>query len=382
MKVIVSKILNKTDLAQSGSHGGLVVTKSDQNALKDFFGTVGVYHDFYDKEQEVFTIQYKDYTSNGITPNDRVTPIGRYAAKYQLQPGDILFLEKEESAGEKKYYIEYARRLSSVFFSGKSRTAVDVLNFDQLQRVFLDKINSGYIQMISQDELEMKARYLGNTGTLSITRMSDVFLLEFNGEPISENNKYFELNTAVSPFELKKTNSWRVAIDVDEDLIAANTEADNELIEEVSNIDPVLTPPAYNPIPEPKAPARQSRGRSVPSRSKAKAENALARAGYKCELGDHKTFLRKTNMMWYTEPHHIIPLQFDDWFENSLDVEANIVSLCSNCHNQLHYGIGIESMIRQLWELRKDELEAAGLLIMKGGVELTVDILLNFYDIE
>lgn len=36
MRVRISKILNKTDLAQSGSHGGLVVTKSVQQALRDF----------------------------------------------------------------------------------------------------------------------------------------------------------------------------------------------------------------------------------------------------------------------------------------------------------------------------------------------------------
>ena len=37
MRVTISKILNKTDLAQSGSHGGLVVTKADQNALDEHF---------------------------------------------------------------------------------------------------------------------------------------------------------------------------------------------------------------------------------------------------------------------------------------------------------------------------------------------------------
>lgn len=40
------------------------------------------------------------------------------------------------------------------------------------------------------------------------------------------------------------------------------------------------------------------------------------------------------------EPHHLIPLQYHEEFEWSLDVEANVVSLCSECHNQIHYGDG------------------------------------------
>lgn len=117
MRITISKILNKTDLAQSGSHGGLVVTKSDQQALRDFFETPGQDQSFIDKrDQEVFNIHYQDYTSNGTTPNDRITPIGKYATKHDLQPGDTLVLEKVEEKGKRDYFIEYARRLGTVFF--------------------------------------------------------------------------------------------------------------------------------------------------------------------------------------------------------------------------------------------------------------------------
>lgn len=100
MRVTISKILNKTDLAQSGSHGGLVVSKSEQAALKDFFEVPGRDQKFADRyDRETFFIRYKDYTSNGTTPNDRITPIGKYASKHNLQPGDILLFDKIESAG-------------------------------------------------------------------------------------------------------------------------------------------------------------------------------------------------------------------------------------------------------------------------------------------
>jgi predicted HNH restriction endonuclease len=120
----------------------------------------------------------------------------------------------------------------------------------------------------------------------------------------------------------------------------------------------------------------------VPARNKQKSEHALVRAKFKCEIGNHETFLRKKNLLPYTEPHHLIPLQYDNQFVYSLDVEANIVSLCSNCHNKIHYGADIEQMLRQLWEQRREELEAAGLMEMKSGIRLTVDILLSFYGIK
>ena len=61
-----------------------------------------------------------------------------------------------------------------------------------------------------------------------------------------------------------------------------------------------------------------------------------------------------------------------DNFENSLDVQANIISLCSNCHNQLHYGEEIEGLLKKLYEARKLELQAA-------GIEITFQELLSMY---
>lgn len=49
-------------------------------------------------------------------------------------------------------------------------------------------------------------------------------------------------------------------------------------------------------------------------------------------------------------------------FEYSLDVQTNIVSLCSNCHKRLHYGKDPELLLKQLYEERKDELKAAGII--------------------
>lgn len=69
--------------------------------------------------------------------------------------------------------------------------------------------------------------------------------------------------------------------------------------------------------------------------------HALQLADFKCEISkEHKSFIRKSTNQNYTEPHHLIPMAYSDKFKVSLDVEANIVSLCSTCHNHIHYGVG------------------------------------------
>ncbi|MBR2553563.1 MAG: HNH endonuclease [Aeriscardovia sp.] len=94
--------------------------------------------------------------------------------------------------------------------------------------------------------------------------------------------------------------------------------------------------------------------------------NAMRRSGCTCELcPQHISFISKRTGKRYVETHHIIPLEFWESFENSLDVEANIATLCSNCHNEIHYGVDAIELIERLYEMRFEELEAAGIGISK-----------------
>ena len=78
--------------------------------------------------------------------------------------------------------------------------------------------------------------------------------------------------------------------------------------------------------------------------------------------------------MQYVEPHHLIPISYQDYFDNSLDVEANIVSLCSNCHNEIHYGQDSGRLIEQLYKKRREELK-------KAGLDISLEQLLDLYKI-
>ena len=99
-------------------------------------------------------------------------------------------------------------------------------------------------------------------------------------------------------------------------------------------------------------------------RSRKIAMCALARANYKCEYcNEHYCFTRKTNGKPYTEVHHLIPLAYHNDFLYSLDNIANIVSLCSNCHNEIHYGKDADKIIKKLYDDRKNDLIKANLPI-------------------
>ena len=115
-------------------------------------------------------------------------------------------------------------------------------------------------------------------------------------------------------------------------------------------------------------------GRPIPKRDPKRAADALQHAEYKCEYDPmDRTFLRK-NGKAYTEPHHLIPISKYRDFGYSVDVMENIVSLCSHCHNLLHYGRieDKEAILSKLFHERETALKNCGL-------DLTLEQLLTYY---
>ena len=115
--------------------------------------------------------------------------------------------------------------------------------------------------------------------------------------------------------------------------------------------------------------------KAKPKRDPQIAANALVNANYKCEYDpEDKLFLRKKSGKPYTEPHHLIPISKYKNFAYSVDVEENIVSLCSHCHNLIHYGRDKdkEIVLRKIYNERIDQLKDAGLF-------LTFEQLMRYY---
>ena len=62
-------------------------------------------------------------------------------------------------------------------------------------------------------------------------------------------------------------------------------------------------------------------------------------------------------------------------FEYSLDVEANIISLCPMCYEKIMYGNDTETALRDLYDLRRGQL-------LKCGIEISFDRLLTMYGLQ
>lgn len=102
--------------------------------------------------------------------------------------------------------------------------------------------------------------------------------------------------------------------------------------------------------------------------------NALISANYKCEGNcRNDIFVKKDGKTPYTEGHHLIPLKVQDYFSYSLDVEANIVSLCPYCHRLLHYGFYKTELLEKLFVNRKERLKLC-------NIDISFEQLLLFYE--
>lgn len=115
-------------------------------------------------------------------------------------------------------------------------------------------------------------------------------------------------------------------------------------------------------------------GRAIPKRDSQRAADALEHADYLCEYNSNDRIFFRKNGKPYTEPHHLIPISKYSDFEYSVDVMENIVSLCSHCHNLLHYG-RFEDKNPVLTKLYNDRIDA----LRKCGLDLTLEQLKTYY---
>lgn len=131
-----------------------------------------------------------------------------------------------------------------------------------------------------------------------------------------------------------------------------------------------------SPISRPN-PIVKNNGAKTWPRNADTAANSIINSNYKCTFdNNHISFTSNKHKKPYMEPHHLIPLSEQDKFFVSLDVEANIVSLCSTCHNCVHYGINEEKfeILKKIFYSRKERLSNC-------GINITLNDLLQIYKI-
>lgn len=111
------------------------------------------------------------------------------------------------------------------------------------------------------------------------------------------------------------------------------------------------------------------------ARSPLVAAEAIRAAQFTCEIdATHWTFTSKAKKQRYVEAHHLIPMSQQRSFPVSLDVVANVVSLCATCHRMLHYGIEKDrrSLLVSLLKQRKRKL-------LDNSIDVETSDFLKFY---
>lgn len=130
----------------------------------------------------------------------------------------------------------------------------------------------------------------------------------------------------------------------------------------------------YNDSPQKKM-GKTSSYRTSYKRDRNVGRNAIVNANFLCEVdSNHKDFVSRITGRNYVEAHHLIPIEFQENFEVSIDVEANVISLCVSCHKKLHHAKfnEIKHILKYLFNKRKKRLERSGIIINE-------EILYDFY---
>ncbi len=174
--------------------------------------------------------------------------------------------------------------------------------------------------------------------------------------------KYGNKKSIYNPF-VNTYSSYRslnnVDVDDEDGVITTNDIFEPEIVE-----------PSYTPEAKPEIIEGKNKKYK---RNSTKAKRAIIYSKYKCNIDEnHESFIAK-NGKPYMEAHHLIPMSAQEDFINSLDVDANIVSLCSVCHRKLHHGNNIQQ------ELLKLFIDRVGLL-KKSGIDISFEQLIKYYE--
>ncbi|QPA53768.1 hypothetical protein [Lysinibacillus sphaericus] len=127
--------------------------------------------------------------------------------------------------------------------------------------------------------------------------------------------------------------------------------------------------------PKDKPSHRTVNNQKVWSRNPKTASEVVADSDYLCEFDNqHKHLISKFNGKNYVEAHHLIPMQYQEQFVCSLDIHANIVSICLVCHKKIHYGLfeDKKGILDKLFNSRRERL-------VKSGIKISLEELYSYY---
>lgn len=366
---------------------------------KDILDFGKSYNDSYlQKIREAFVEKYTKEKIKQLTLKEYVVGFGRnnHSFCYELETklmglGDIhgssaikfgiYYGKVGKNNTEKKYIISHSRfgsNLDNAFAQIKD-AILDLLEAgeendfqriesNKLTPVFRGKILSTYypnkyLNIFAEPHLQF---FLHKLGINSPSKKLSTLSMQEKILDYKNSNDYFK-NWSIPEFTLFLYQTFGSPAD---ELEMQNIIEEQKVLNEINNDEETGEIGNDEDIPQdegpkkPNDPILTSIGKKVYPRNKNISLAALKRAAYKCEIDEcHETFKRR-NGIDYTEPHHLVPMSKQEEFKGySLDVIENIVSLCSTCHNRIHYGHDADVLIEKLYNARKERLQNAGINI-------------------
>jgi predicted HNH restriction endonuclease len=161
-----------------------------------------------------------------------------------------------------------------------------------------------------------------------------------------------------------------------------NSEEKNRVIDFQTEIEaikePQITQIEYSKDKNIRKQLLEKNGYIYPERDNKQINLGLLIANRQCEYdNNHKSFI-KQNGEKYAEAHHLIPFsRWEDFNNAGLDIAENIICLCSECHNQIHYGqnkVKI-AMLKFFFDKRKAMLKGKDL-------DVSFEKLLEYYKLK
>lgn len=161
--------------------------------------------------------------------------------------------------------------------------------------------------------------------------------------------------------QIKNFIGIRTLGQVIDDLIYQEEINDVKFQEDVLISPPAKTIKAPRPVP---GKINNSSNREMYLRDSKIAKEALTLVDYICEADPtHLTFISPITGKNFVEAHHLIPISNQANYSYSLDVPGNIISLCPNCHREIHHGTEASKskLIHTFYEQRKEILNDFGI---------------------
>lgn len=350
------------------------------------------------KYQEVKSAFISKYNPSILVRMSETTYENEYVPELIEIISSIFGVKKtpEEIIGVAQSVQEFGSELMALFHSDENSINDRIRNSKfghilaaQLFTIYDDK-GYGYLYSLEEKDVDKMLYAIGRKcpdNTDLVNKQSELYFWRHCDHTIIDWSifRYYQFLCFMSSVK-KKTIQYVAAPKPDVKLRIVN-EA-KKLDAEISLADVNDAPESfeYHSIPraaEIRAGAKVPKDSSIVPRHQDRKINALVRAGYCCEIDkNHPTFKRRNSDKNYTETHHLIPLEYSAEFQYTLDTEENIVSLCSNCHNQIHYGDGAEQLIKTLYEERREALKAAGIDETIKGVKVDYTQLLHMYGLD